>query len=58
LIVTPGVRPSAAAHDDQKRVATPAAARAAGADYVVVGRAIRDATDPREAAEAIVRDLA
>jgi orotidine-5'-phosphate decarboxylase len=44
--------------DDQKRVATPAAARAAGADYIVVGRPIRDAADPRAAAEAIVAELA
>ncbi len=62
LIVTPGVRPAggvaaATATDDQKRVATPAAARAAGADFVVVGRPIRDAQDPRAAAEAIIRDL-
>ncbi len=58
LIVTPGVRPAASAADDQARVATPAAARAAGADLVVVGRPIRDAADPRAAAEAILRDLA
>ena len=57
LIVTPGVRLAASAEDDQARVATPAAARAAGADLVVVGRPIRDAADPRAVAEAIVRDL-
>jgi orotidine-5'-phosphate decarboxylase len=60
LIVTPGVRPGGGAKvaDDQKRVATPGAARAAGADYIVVGRPIRDAEDPRAAAEAIVAELA
>jgi orotidine-5'-phosphate decarboxylase len=64
LIVTPGVRPGggapaqAAGGDDQKRVATPRAARQAGADYIVVGRPIRDAADPRAAAEAIVAELA
>ncbi|HKA90578.1 MAG TPA: orotidine-5'-phosphate decarboxylase [Haliangiales bacterium] len=58
LIVTPGVRPAASTADDQARVATPAAARAAGADLVVVGRPIRDAADPRAAAEAILRELA
>lgn len=57
LIVTPGVRPQAAASGDQKRIATPAAARAAGADFVVVGRPIRDAADPRAAALAIVSEL-
>lgn len=57
LIVTPGVR-LAAGNDDQKRVATPASARAAGADAVVVGRPIRDAEDRRAAAERFVRELA
>jgi orotidine-5'-phosphate decarboxylase len=57
LIVTPGVRPAGADPGDQKRVATPAAARAAGADLVVVGRPIRDAADPRAAALAIGAEL-
>ena len=60
LIVTPGVRPAAVTDittDDQRRVATPAAARAAGATHIVVGRPIRDASDPRAAAQAIVADL-
>jgi len=57
LIVTPGVRPAGADAGDQKRVATPAAARAAGADLVVVGRPIRDAADPRAAAAAILSEL-
>ncbi|HEY1585105.1 MAG TPA: orotidine 5'-phosphate decarboxylase / HUMPS family protein, partial [Polyangia bacterium] len=56
LVITPGVR-LAAANDDQKRVATPRAARAAGASAVVVGRPIRDAKDRRAAAEEIVREL-
>jgi orotidine-5'-phosphate decarboxylase len=58
LIVTPGIRPAAAALGDQKRVATPALARAAGADLLVVGRPIRDAADPRAAAGAIVAEIA
>jgi orotidine-5'-phosphate decarboxylase len=58
LIVTPGVRPSGGAVGDQKRVTTPAAAIAAGADYLVVGRPIRDAADPRAAAEAIIAEIA
>jgi len=56
-IVTPGVRPGAIAGDDQRRVATPAAAVAAGASAVVVGRPVTGAPDPRAAADAILRDL-
>ncbi len=58
LIVTPGVRPAGAAAGDQKRVATPAAAVAAGADHVVIGRPIWQAADPREAAQAVLNELA
>lgn len=58
LVVTPGVRPAGAALGDQKRVMTPAAARQAGADMIVVGRPIRDAADPLVAAEAICQELA
>jgi orotidine-5'-phosphate decarboxylase len=58
LIVTPGVRPSGAEPGDQKRIATPAAAIAAGADHVVVGRPIHAASDPRAAAEAVLAELA
>jgi len=58
LIVTPGVRPSGAAADDQARVMTPREAIAAGADRLVVGRPITRAADPRSAAEAIARELA
>lgn len=56
-IVTPGIRPAGAATGDQKRVATPAAAAAAGSDYLVVGRPIYQAPDPAAAAAAIRREL-
>jgi orotidine-5'-phosphate decarboxylase len=58
LIVTPGVRPEGAAEGDQKRVATPAAALRAGADYLVIGRPITGAKDPPAAARAIAAELA
>ncbi|EPX83357.1 orotidine-5'-phosphate decarboxylase [Salipiger mucosus] len=58
LIVTPGVRPAGAADDDQKRIATPANAVAAGADHIVVGRPVWRASDPRAAARAIQDELA
>ena len=58
LIVTPGVRPAGAALGDQKRVETPAAAIAAGADHIVVGRPIWQAPNPRAAAQAINAELA
>lgn len=57
LIVTPGVRPAGAALGDQKRVETPAAALAAGADHIVVGRPIWQAADPRAAAQAILSEI-
>lgn len=57
LIVTPGVRPAGADLGDQKRVATPATAISDGADYIVVGRPIWKAPDPRGAAEAILAEL-
>lgn len=57
LLVTPGIRPAGAALHDQKRVMTPAAARAAGADLIVVGRPLRDATSSRDAAQSIVAEL-
>lgn len=59
LVVTPGVRPvENRSMDDQKRVVTVQEAFALGADYIVVGRSIRDAQDPRAAAEAIQADIA
>jgi orotidine-5'-phosphate decarboxylase len=59
LIVTPGIRPTEnqAVKEDQKRVATPAAAIAAGASYLVVGRPITGASDPRKAADSIIKEM-
>jgi len=57
-LVTPGIRPAGADAGDQKRIATPSAAIAAGADYLVVGRPIVAAPDPKAAAEAIVAEIA
>ena len=57
-LVTPGIRPAGAEAGDQKRIMTPAAAIVAGADYLVVGRPIVAASDPRAAAEAIVAEIA
>ena len=58
LLVTPGIRPMGADIGDQKRVMTPARAIAAGADHLVIGRPITQASDPRAAAEAIVKEIA
>ena len=57
-LVTPGIRPAGSAAGDQKRIMTPAKAIAAGADYLVVGRPITEAPDPKAAAEAIVGEIA
>lgn len=57
LIVTPGVRPAGTDKGDQKRVATPAQAIADGADHIVVGRPIWQATDPAAAARAVIAEL-
>jgi orotidine-5'-phosphate decarboxylase len=57
-IVTPGIRPAGAAKGDQARLATPAAALRAGADYLVVGRPITEAAEPAAAADAIVAEMA
>ena len=56
-LVIPGVRPAGAATADQQRVATPAAALAAGADYLVIGRPIHAAPEPRQAAQAIAESM-
>jgi orotidine-5'-phosphate decarboxylase len=57
LIVTPGIRPSQRGRNDHTRVTTPAEAIRAGSDYLVVGRPIRDAADPRTAAESILQEM-
>ena len=58
LLVTPGIRPADAALGDQKRVMTPARAILAGADHLVVGRPVTQASDPRAAADSIVAEIA
>lgn len=58
LVVTPGIRLAGESVDDQRRVATPEVARAAGADFLVVGRTITRAEDPARALEAIRRAVA
>jgi orotidine-5'-phosphate decarboxylase len=57
LLVVPGVRSQGESWDDQKRVLTPAEAIRAGADYLVVGKPIRDAKNPREAARQIAQEM-
>ena len=56
-LVVPGIRPAGTAHGDQKRVMTPADAARQGADYIVVGRPIREADDPLRAAEDVLKEL-
>jgi orotidine-5'-phosphate decarboxylase len=58
VLVTPGIRPAGADAGDQKRIATPSAAIMAGADYLVVGRPVVAAADPKAAADAIVAEIA
>ncbi|HRO00370.1 orotidine-5'-phosphate decarboxylase [Nitrobacter sp.] len=58
MIVSPGIRPSGGARHDQKRVATPFEAMRAGADYLVLGRPIYAADNPKAAAQAIIREMA
>jgi orotidine-5'-phosphate decarboxylase len=60
IAVTPGIRPewSVVGQDDQKRVVTPKAAVQMGADYIVVGRPIRDAKDPTDAAKRVADEMA
>ncbi len=57
LLVVPGIRPAGAASGDQKRVMGPREALAAGADYLVIGRPITEAADPRAAARAILDEI-
>ena len=56
-LVTPGIRPAGSASGDQKRIVTPATAIEAGADYLVVGRPVLEARDPKAAADAIVAEI-
>ena len=58
IVVTPGVRSSAALAGDQKRVATPAEAIAAGADYLVIGRQVTRAVNPKAEVERIREEIA
>jgi orotidine-5'-phosphate decarboxylase len=58
MLVTPGIRPAGSAAGDQTRILTPAQAIQAGADYLVIGRPITQATDPLAALEAIAREIA
>ncbi len=59
VVVTPGIRggSAAAGDDDQQRTATPAGAIAAGSSYLVIGRPITAAAEPREAAEAVAAEV-
>jgi orotidine-5'-phosphate decarboxylase len=57
VIVTPGIRLAGSGRGDQSRVNTPAEAIAAGADYLVVGRPVTEAENPRKAAEAILKEI-
>src|SRR6204780_4084803 len=57
VLVTPGIRPAGSATGDQKRIMTPSRAISAGADYLVVGRPVLEAADPRAAADAIQAEI-
>jgi len=57
LIVTPGIRPPSDKKDDQKRTLSPKEAISAGADYLVIGRPIKEAKDPIEAVQKIIEDI-
>jgi len=56
-LVTPGIRPAGSAAGDQKRIMTPGLAIANGADYLVVGRPILQAAEPRAAAESVQAEI-
>jgi orotidine-5'-phosphate decarboxylase len=58
LLVVPGIRPEGVSHDDQRRTATPAQAVSAGADYLVVGRAVTRAPDPEVALARVLSEIA
>src|SRR5947209_14887564 len=57
VLVTPGIRPAGAAIGDQKRIMTPGRAIAAGSDYLVVGRPVLEAADPKAAADAMQAEI-
>lgn len=57
VLVTPGIRPAGSAQGDQKRIMSPARAIDAGADYLVVGRPIVEARDPKAVADAIIAEI-
>ena len=57
VIVTPGMRPRGAVHDDQRRAATPREALLAGSHYIVIGRPLLEAQDPLQAAKEVVQEL-
>jgi orotidine-5'-phosphate decarboxylase len=57
VLVTPGIRPAGSASGDQKRIMTPSRAIEAGANYLVVGRPVLQARDPKAAADAIVSEI-
>jgi orotidine-5'-phosphate decarboxylase len=56
-IITPGIRPEGSAVHDQSRIATPATAIRAGADYLVIGRPIMTSSNPLDSLEAIIESL-
>ncbi|HBY56486.1 MAG TPA: orotidine-5'-phosphate decarboxylase [Candidatus Atribacteria bacterium] len=57
IILTPGIRPTGKSSDDQKRIMTPREAIRLGADFLVIGRPIRDAANPVEAAKEILKEM-
>jgi orotidine-5'-phosphate decarboxylase len=57
LVITPGIRPEGYPEDDQKRTSTAGSAILAGADYLVIGRPITGAPNPREAAKAVLAEM-